>query len=79
MKKWLALGALVAVAVGVFVLTFFQPFVATVGDSAAYGEFTAFLEQRGSLDYITARIETLDAETAATRGEARLLGPRDKG
>ena len=46
------------------VLTFFQPFVATVGDSAAYGEFTAFLEQRGSLDYIAARIDALDAEAA---------------
>ena len=49
------------------VLTFFQPFVATVGNSAAYGEFTAFLEQRGSLDYITARMEALEAETARAR------------
>lgn len=51
------------------VLTFFQPFVATVGDTAAYGEFTAFLEQRGSLDYIAARMETLEVETAAARDQ----------
>jgi len=45
------------------VLTFFQPFVATVCDAADYDQFTTFLEQRGSLDYIGARIEALDAES----------------
>ena len=55
------------------VLTFFQPFVAIVGDSAAYEQFTSFLEQRGSVDYIGARIEALDAENSGPR-----LGPRDK-
>ena len=44
------------------VLTFFQPFVATIGDSAAYEQFTSFLEQRGSVDYIGARIEALEAD-----------------
>ena len=52
------------------VLTFFQPFLTIVGDAAAYERFTTFLEQRGSLDYIAARIVALDAE--------RALGPRDK-
>ena len=45
------------------VLTFFQPFVTIVGDAGAYQQFTSFLEQRGSLDYIAARIEALEAET----------------
>ena len=44
------------------VLTFFQPFVAIAGDASAYEQFTSFLEQRGSLDYIGARIEALEAE-----------------
>jgi hypothetical protein len=44
------------------VLTFFQPFVTGLGEAAAYGQFTTFLEQRGSLDYIGARIEALEAE-----------------
>ena len=46
------------------VLHFFQPFVAIIGDAAAYEQFTAFLERRGSLDYISARIETIEAENA---------------
>ena len=45
------------------VLHFFQPFVTAVGDAAAYEQFTTFLEQRGSLDYIGARIEAIDAGT----------------
>jgi hypothetical protein len=43
------------------VLTFFKPFVAMVGDAASYDQFTAFLEHRGSIDYISARLEALDA------------------
>lgn len=54
------------------VLTFFQPFVTMVGDAAAYQHFTAFLEQRGSLDYIAARIEALEAAAASP------LSPRHK-
>ena len=42
--------------------TFFQPFVAIAGEASAYEQFTSFLEQRGSLDYIGARIEALEAE-----------------
>ncbi len=45
------------------VLTFFQPFIAIVGDASAYERFTSFLEQRGSIDYIAARIEALAAGT----------------
>ena len=43
------------------VLTFFKPFVSMAGDAAAYDEFTAFLEQRGSIDYLSARLEALEA------------------
>jgi hypothetical protein len=43
------------------VLTFFKPFVSMVGDAASYDEFTAFLEQRGSIDYISARLDALEA------------------
>jgi hypothetical protein len=46
-------------------LTFFQPFVSMVGDATSYEQFTAFLEQRGSVDYISARIEALEAEQAS--------------
>jgi hypothetical protein len=45
------------------VLTFFQPFVAIAGDASAYEQFTAFLEQRGAIDYLSARIEALEAES----------------
>lgn len=45
------------------VLHFFQPFVTVLGDQAAYEAFAAFLERRGSLDYIGARIESLQTET----------------
>jgi len=53
------------------VLTFFQPFLAIVGDSSAYERFTSFLEQRGSLDYVAARIEALDAEGSSSRDKER--------
>jgi hypothetical protein len=46
------------------VLTFFQPFIAIAGDATAYEQFTSFLEQRGSVDYIGARIEALEADYA---------------
>jgi hypothetical protein len=44
------------------VLHFFQPFITIGGDAASYELFTAFLERRGSLDYIAARIEAIEAE-----------------
>jgi hypothetical protein len=42
-------------------LTFFQPFLALVGDTGAYDHFTRFLERRGSVDYIVTRIEALES------------------
>ena len=44
------------------VLHFFQPFLTVLTDAAAYEQFTAFLEQRGSLDYIAERLEAIEAE-----------------
>ena len=56
------------------VLTFFKPFISMVGNAASYDEFTAFLEQRGSIDYISARLESLEATSAepapGSRGNA---------
>ena len=48
------------------VLTFFQPFVAIVGDASALEQFTAFLEERGSVDYIADRLEALQADPRVT-------------
>jgi hypothetical protein len=59
------------------VLTFFQPFLTVVGDASAYERFTSFLEQRGALDYIAARIEAIEAERSVS-GVERVLGPRDE-
>ena len=47
------------------VLHFFQPFLVVLTDAAAYDQFTAFLEQRGSMDYIAERLEAIDAERAS--------------
>ena len=44
------------------VLHFFQPFVTVLGGAAAYDRFASFLERRGSIDYIIARIESIEAE-----------------
>ena len=47
------------------VLHFFQPFATVAGGAHAYETFTSFLEQRGSLDYIGARIEAIDQKARA--------------
>jgi len=43
-------------------LHFFQPFLTVLTDAAAYDQFATFLEQRGSVDYISGRLEALEAE-----------------
>ena len=53
-------------------LHFFQPFLVVLTDAAAYGQFTAFLEQRGSVDYIAERLESIEA--ARTSGGAPRSG-----
>ena len=42
------------------VLTFFQPIVSVLTDAVGYQQFTLFLEQRGSIDYLVQRLEALD-------------------
>jgi hypothetical protein len=44
-------------------LHFFQPFVTVLGGAAAYDEFASFLERRGSIEYISARLDAIDAQT----------------
>jgi hypothetical protein len=68
-RRQLVTPAMVAIEMGrplnhlsAQVLHFFQPFITIGGDAASYEHFTAFLERRGSLDYIAARIEALEAE-----------------
>ena len=43
-------------------LHFFQPFLVVLADTAAYDQFTTFLEQRGSMDYLAERLEAIEAE-----------------
>lgn len=46
-------------------LHFFQPIVAIITDTDGYQQFALFLEQRGSIDYLVERIETIEAESSA--------------
>ena len=43
---------------------FFQPFLTVLADGAAYDQISLFLEQRGSLEYISGRLEVVEAEAA---------------
>jgi hypothetical protein len=49
---------------------FFDPVLQTFGDVHAAREFANFLEQRGSIDYLTKRIAEIDAAREET-------GPRE--
>jgi hypothetical protein len=42
-------------------LHFIQPFVSIIADAEEYQQFTQFLEQRGSIDYICKRLEAMEA------------------
>ena len=44
-------------------LHFFAPFVSIVAGGQGHRHFAAFLERRGSIDYMVRRIEELEAET----------------
>ena len=39
-----------------------QPIVSIIADTADYQKLTAFLEQRGSIDYVCQRLEALETE-----------------
>ena len=54
---------------GAQALHFFSPFVSALSDSAGHKHFAAFLERRGSIDYLRDRIEQLEAQ-AQRRGTA---------
>ena len=47
-------------------LHFFQPMLSFLANAAEYQSFTEFLEQRGSIDYIVSRLETLNQEASAS-------------
>jgi hypothetical protein len=42
-------------------LNFFQPLLGVLTNAAEYEQFTLFLEQRGSIDYICGRIEAIES------------------
>jgi hypothetical protein len=44
-------------------LHFLQPFVTVMVDKNEYDNFTRFLEQRGSIDYVCSRIAALEAQS----------------
>jgi hypothetical protein len=43
------------------VMHFFQPFVTALADPAAYDQLSTFLEQRGSIEYISQRLQAIEA------------------
>jgi len=49
--------------VGAQVLHFFSPFLTIFTDTNSHQEFAAFLEQRGSIDYICTQIEQLESKS----------------
>lgn len=51
--------------VGAQVMHFFRPILAAVASTGGYEAFAAFLEKRGSIDYICRRIEAIEAERDA--------------
>lgn len=50
------------------VMHFFQPFVTVLADATAYDGLSAFLEQRGSMEYISQRLQAIETAAPATPG-----------
>lgn len=50
--------------VGAQAMHFFTPLIDALIDAEGHRQFAAFLEQRGSIDYICRRIEQLEAEVS---------------
>ena len=74
--------------IGSQTMRFFQPFISAILNrhgTAGYSAFAAFLERRGSIDYLCRRIEDLEAEyeakerkrTARTPDESATSIPSD--
>ena len=55
--------------VGAQALHFLSPFVSALVDSNAHKHLAAFLEHRGSIDYLCDRIEELDAGRESADGQ----------
>ena len=58
------------------VMHYLQPIVSVIFDTASYDKFAAFLEERGSVEFICRRIEALEAEAVVRerRGDLRQSG-----
>lgn len=54
---------------GAQAMHFLAPVVTAVVDQEGYEEFAAFLERRGSVDYLCGQIEALEAEQANEEAE----------
>jgi hypothetical protein len=48
------------------VMHFFEPFIAVLTDPAAYGQLSSFLEQRGSVEYISGRLAAIESGAPLT-------------
>ena len=55
--------------IGAQALHFFAPLISAVTDADGHRHFAAFLEHRGSIDYLCRRIESLEA--SATKRESQ--------
>jgi hypothetical protein len=53
--------------VGSQALHFFAPFISAVSDAPGHRHLAAFLEKRGSIDYICRRIEELEKSLAVSQ------------
>jgi hypothetical protein len=49
-------------------LHFFEPVVSIVTDADGYRAFARFLEQRGSIDHLVARVSAMEAALEAPKG-----------
>lgn len=56
--------------VGSQAMHFFQPFVSVFVNTDGYRHFAAFLERRGSVEYLCRRIEELEAECTSNEKRA---------
>jgi hypothetical protein len=50
--------------IGAQAMHFFAPLIGALTDAEGHRHFAAFLEQRGSIDYLCRRIEELEADTS---------------
>ena len=59
-------------------LHFFQPFGTVLVDPGAWDAFAAFLEQRGSVEFLIQRLEDLDAERKSAPEKGSEQDPEGK-